>query len=80
MKNSNNVLVETVSRIQGLTTDVCIYFIPNSSVHFSLNKNLFNVATSRASQLTIIISDKNILDYKYIDKGVKKYFNKMKLK
>lgn len=77
VSNSGNVLVETISRIQGLTTDICIFFIPNSGVHFSLNPNLFNVATSRAKLLTIIISSSNITEYGYIDKNVKTYFEKL---
>ncbi len=77
VKNSENVLVETVSRIQGLTTDICIFFIPNAGLHFSLHPNLFNVATSRARQLTIIVSTPNLTDYKYIDERVKSYLERM---
>lgn len=57
----NNLLIDTVSRIQGLTTDIAIYVIPNTGYTFSLSKRLFNVATSRATQHTIIISDASIL-------------------
>ena len=59
--NHNNLLIDTVSRIQGLTTDVAIYVIPNTGYSFSLDKRLFNVATSRAKRHTIIICDTNIL-------------------
>jgi len=59
--NHNNLLIDTVSRIQGLTTDVAIYVIPNTGYSFSLDKRLFNVATSRATMHTIIICDTNIL-------------------
>lgn len=59
--NHNNLLIDTVSRIQGLTTDVAIYVIPNTGYSFSLDKRLFNVATSRATKHTIIICDTNIL-------------------
>lgn len=57
----SNLLIDTVSRIQGLTTDVAIYVIPNTGYSFSLNRRLFNVATSRARRHTIIICDANIL-------------------
>lgn len=60
----NNLLIDTVSRIQGLTTDIAIYVIPNTGYTFSLNKRLFNVATSRATQHTIIISDASVLSLK----------------
>ena len=59
--NHSNLLIDTVSRIQGLTTDVAIYVIPNTGYSFSLDKRLFNVATSRATRHTIIICDTNIL-------------------
>ena len=57
-----NLLIETVSRVQGLTTDVCIFIIPNSSYHRSLENRLFNVATSRSRGHTIIIADQHILN------------------
>ena len=58
----NNVLIDTVERVQGMTCDICLYYIPNTMMTLSLEKSLFNVATSRAKQLTIIVSDKSILD------------------
>lgn len=60
--SKSNVLIDTVERIQGMTCDVCIYFIPNTMMGMSLNRPLFNVATSRAKQLTIIIADNSILN------------------
>lgn len=52
---------ETIARIQGLTVDICILLICNHSYMFSLEERLFNVATSRAREHTIIIADRNIL-------------------
>ena len=72
-----NLLIETVSRIQGLTTDICIYLIPNSSYHRSFEIRLFNVATSRAKRQTIIIADKDILNRSQIDAEVKKYLHQL---
>lgn len=57
----DNLKIETVDRIQGLTVDYTIFFIPNASVSYSLESELFNVATSRASRCTIIVADKMIL-------------------
>lgn len=72
--NHKNLLIDTVARIQGLTTDVTIYLIPNSGYNHSLEKRLFNVATSRAKRHTIIISDKNIVSsYPHLDEDVKAY-------
>jgi rRNA-processing protein FCF1 len=73
-----NLLIETVARIQGLTTDVTIFVIPNSGYNHSLEKRLFNVATSRAKRHTIIISDKNIISsYPHLDEDVKMYLKKL---
>lgn len=60
--SKNNVLIDTVERVQGMTCDVCIYYIPNTMMGMSLDRPLFNVATSRAKQLTIIIADNSILN------------------
>lgn len=58
----NNLLIDTVSRIQGLTTDVAIYVIPNTSYYRSLDRRLFNVATSRSRRHTIIVTDAEIIN------------------
>ena len=76
--NQKNLLIETVARIQGLTTDVAIFVIPNSGYNHSLEKRLFNVATSRSKRHTIIISDKNIVtSYPQLDEDVKTYLQKL---
>jgi superfamily I DNA and/or RNA helicase len=72
-----NLLIETVSRVQGLTTDVTIFVVPNSSYHRSLENRLFNVATSRSKRHTIIIADKNILNRSQVNNEVKKYLQKL---
>jgi rRNA-processing protein FCF1 len=78
IESPKNLLIETVARIQGLTTDIVIFVIPNSGYNHSLEKRLFNVATSRAKRHTLIISDKNIInDYPNLDEGVKTYLNKL---
>ena len=40
-----NVLIDTVERIQGMTCDYCLFYIPNAMMQMSLDKSLFNVAT-----------------------------------
>ena len=74
---NKNLLIETVSRIQGLTTDICIFLVPNSSYHRSLENRLFNVASSRAKRHTIIITDKNALSRSQIDNEVKQYLQQL---
>lgn len=79
--NSNvkktNLIVDTVARVQGLTTDVCIYVIPNANYKRSLEMRLFNVATSRSTNHTIIIADKEILGYSRMNPDVRKYLQKL---
>lgn len=72
--NTENVLVETIDRIQGLTTDFCIFFVPTEGVPFAFQANRFNVATSRAKLCTLIVSDETISSfYSLIDSNVKQY-------
>lgn len=56
-----NLIIETVDKVQGLTVDYTLFFIPKASIEYSVEKELFNVATSRAKFCTIIISDQNLL-------------------
>lgn len=70
-----NLKIETVDRVQGLTVNYCIFFIPNASLKYSLEKELFNVATSRAQYCTVIVADKSLLG-KDMEDVVRKYLLK----
>ena len=75
----NNILVDTVARVQGLTRDITIYVIPDTDAKlYSLEKRLFNVATSRAIRNTYIICPKNIVEYTYMSAEVRNYLQKLK--
>ena len=56
-----NLIIETVDKVQGLTVDYTLFFIPKASIEYSVEKELFNVATSRARFGTVIISDNHLL-------------------
>lgn len=76
--NHNNILVDTVSRIQGLTTDVVIYIVPNMVYTYTLNRQLFNVATSRAMRHTVIIADSRYHEYsQFIDNDVLRFLDSL---
>jgi DNA replication ATP-dependent helicase Dna2 len=75
---TENVLVETIDRIQGLTTDFTIFFIPTESIPFALQVNRFNVATSRAKLCTLIIADKAIAQFENISPEISNYFKHIK--
>lgn len=56
----SRITINTIHKIQGLTTDVTILYLPLSNPSFDLDANLFNVATSRAKKGTLIITYKQI--------------------
>lgn len=72
----DNLKIETVDRIQGLTVDYAIFLIPNASVSYSLDSELFNVATSRASGCTIIVADRMILK-NFMSDEVRRFYQKI---
>ena len=76
--SKKNLIVDTVARVQGLTTDITIFFVPDYSYIRTLEPHLFNVATSRAKEHTIIIADKYVLDCYTLDKNVRKYLERLK--
>lgn len=76
--DTENVLVETIDRIQGLTTDFTIFFIPTESIPFALQVNRFNVATSRAKLCTLIMADKTIVHFENISPDISNYFKHIK--
>ena len=49
--------VETIDRIQGMTVDYAILYLPAGGSDFALDERRFNVATSRSLSTTLIISD-----------------------
>ncbi|MDE5807888.1 MAG: AAA family ATPase [Muribaculaceae bacterium] len=73
----NKVVIDTVSRVQGLTTDVTLFFIPNTSLIRSLESRLFNVATSRAKSHTVIIAPKEILKFPYMNEEVRNFLERL---
>ena len=73
-----NIIVDTVARVQGLTTDITIFFVPDYSYIRTLEYHLFNVATSRAKEHTIIIADRYVFDCPTLEPKVRKYLERLK--
>lgn len=73
--NTEDVLVDTVDRIQGLTTDFCIFYVPTESIPFALQINRFNVATSRAKLCTLIISSNDLPYFVKENRTLSHYFS-----
>lgn len=55
-----NLLISTIHKVQGITTDYTILTLPLDNPSFELDDQLFNVATSRAKRGTLIISPEHI--------------------
>ena len=73
----DNIKIDTIDRVQGLTVHFCLFLIPNASIRYSLEPELFNVATSRAMNNTIIVLPTTL--YKeLIPEEVKNYLIKAK--
>ena len=49
--------IETIDRIQGMTVDYAILYLPAGGSSFALDERRFNVATSRSLSTTIIVTD-----------------------
>lgn len=77
--NTEYVLVETIDRIQGLTTDFSIFFIPEESIPFAIQVNRFNVATSRARYCTLIIASKEINHFINLNSEIQNFFKNIKI-
>lgn len=78
VRTRKNLLVDMVARVQGLTTDITIFFVPDYSYIRTLEPHLFNVATSRAREHTIIIADKYVLDSTILDIKVRRFLERLK--
>lgn len=71
--NFKSLSINTVHKIQGLTTDLTILYLPIGSAAFELNDNLFNVATSRATKGTLIITYQQIELASSVSKETKQF-------
>jgi len=72
-----NIFVETVERVQGLTCDICIFVMPDANLHLSLDPNFFNVATSRARRHTIIVAAERVLQSATMDIKVATFLERL---
>lgn len=71
-----DITVDTVDRIQGMTVDYSILYFPQRNISFVLNQNRFNVATSRSSSTTLIVSDLPLIGFRTISKKISQYLSK----
>jgi DNA replication ATP-dependent helicase Dna2 len=69
----DNVLVDTVARVQGLTTDVVIYVVVNDGRANQVQPPHFNVATSRARKHTLLLVPNGFENEWYLHPAVAAY-------
>ena len=68
-----DVTIETIDRIQGMTVDYAVLYIPGRNPGFALEERRFNVATSRSKSTTLIISDMPLGQFHTIPSKVIKF-------
>ena len=78
-KSKNEIIVETIDRIQGITVDLCIVALTLDNPSFALDLNRINVATSRAKSGTLIITDKEYLRFKGIHPKVTEFLSSLEI-
>lgn len=71
-----DITIETIDRIQGMTVDYAILYIPGRNPGFALEDRRFNVATSRSLSTTLIISDIPITDFHTVSPTVIEFISK----
>lgn len=74
----NDFTIETIDRIQGMTVDYAILYIPGRNPGFALDERRFNVATSRSRSTTMIISDIPLTNMHSISPKVATFLRKCK--
>ena len=74
--NLDNLTIETIDRIQGMTVDYSILYIPGRNPGFALDERRFNVATSRSRSTTMIITDISLENLHTIPAKVKYYIER----
>ena len=70
-----DITIETIDRIQGMTVDYAILYIPGRNPGFTLEERRFNVATSRSLSTTLIISDMPLGQLHSVPPSVIKFIN-----
>lgn len=71
--------IETIDRIQGMTVDYAILYVPGRNPKFALDERRFNVATSRSRSTTLIISDIPLTEMHSIPAKVSSFIKQCRL-
>lgn len=75
----DDVTIETIDRIQGMTVDYAVLYVPGRNPKFALDERRFNVATSRSRSTTLIISDIPLTEMHSIPAKVSSFIKQCRL-
>lgn len=75
-KTIDDFTIETIDRIQGMTVDYAILYVPGRNPGFALDERRFNVATSRSRSTTMVISDIPLTEMHSISPKVSMFLSK----
>ncbi len=70
-----DLTIETIDRIQGMTVDYAILYLPGRHIGFALEERRFNVATSRSRSTTLIITDVPLTNLPVVSPHVLAFLN-----
>lgn len=70
----NDFTIETIDRIQGLTVDYAVLYLPARNPGFALDERRFNVATSRSRSTTLILSDMPLQNFHSVTPNIRHFF------
>lgn len=68
-----DITIETIDRIQGMTVDYAVLYVPGRNPGFALEDCRFNVAVSRSLSTTLIISDIQLNEFHTVSPTVIKF-------
>lgn len=77
-ETTSNITIETIDRIQGMTVDYAILYLPGRNPGFALDERRFNVATSRSRSATLIISDAPLENFHSVSPRIKQFLVRCK--
>jgi hypothetical protein len=73
-----DITVETIDRIQGMTVDYAIFYIPGRNPGFALDERRFNVATSRSRSTTLVLTDVPLTNFHSISARISEFLDRCK--
>lgn len=74
-RTNQNITVSTVHKVQGITVDYSIVYLPLKNSMIELGENFFNVASSRAKRGSLIITNETLDLQAGVEPSVRKFLD-----